>query len=53
MKNAAAVALGKRRARTMTSEERAAGGRAAWANLTDEERSAEMRRRAKRRKKAR
>jgi len=53
VKNPAAVSLGKRRAATMTTEERSAAGRAAWADLTAEERSAELKRRAKRRKKGR
>lgn len=48
-----AAAMGRRRWRGTTAEEREAvassGGRAAWEGLSPEERSAEMRRRAKRR----
>jgi hypothetical protein len=59
--NAAASALATLRWKGTTADERrtqlapihAAGGRAAWAKMTTEERSAEMKRRqAKRRKKA-
>lgn len=44
-KNAAAVALGKLRGAQVTKEEAAAAGRAAWADVTAAQRSAEMRRR--------
>jgi hypothetical protein len=52
-----ARALGRRRWEGVSDEERvrvgAKGGRAAWANLTAAERSAEMKRRAAKRKKRR
>jgi len=59
-KNPAAVELGARggrkRAKTLKPEQRRAisakGGLNAWASMSDEERSAEMKRRAAKRKKA-
>lgn len=51
-KNKAAVALGRRRWAKLNAEERKAlaraGGLAAWAGMTPQERSAEMRRRRRR-----
>lgn len=47
MKNAAASALGKLRAKTLTREHQVAAARAKWAAISEAEKSAEMSRRRK------